>query len=48
VTSRPIRHARSEVLVSREEEFFGLIDYHALKAANAVIDTKKKTIRVAE
>jgi len=33
-----------EVLVSGETNFFGIIDYRTLKAANAVIDTKSKTI----
>jgi hypothetical protein len=33
-----------EVLVSGETNFFGIIDYRTLKAANAVIDTKGKTI----
>ena len=37
-----------EVLVSGEEEFFGIIDYRTLKEANAVIDTKNKTITVAK
>ena len=35
-----------EVLVSGEEEFFGIIDYRTLKEANAVIDTKNRTITV--
>ena len=34
----------SEVLVSDQEEFFGIVDYRTLKAANAVIDTKNKAI----
>jgi len=34
----------SEVLVSGQEEFFGIVDYRTLKAANAVIDTKNRTI----
>ena len=33
-----------EVLVSGETNFFGIIDYRTLRAANAVIDTKNKTI----
>ena len=33
-----------EVLISGETNFFGIIDYRTLKAANAVIDTKGKTI----
>jgi hypothetical protein len=33
-----------EVLVTGETNFFGIIDYRTLKAANAVIDTKNKTI----
>ena len=33
-----------EVLVSGEEGFFGIVDYLTLKAANAVIDTKSRTI----
>jgi len=37
-----------EVLVSGEEEFFGIIDYRTLKEANAVIDTKNKTITVTK
>jgi hypothetical protein len=37
-----------EVLVSGEEEFFGIIDYRTLKEANAVIDMKNKTITVAK
>lgn len=37
-----------EVLVSWEENFFGIIDYRTLKEANAVIDTKRKTITVAK
>ena len=37
-----------EVLVSGEEEFFGIIDYRTLKEANAIIDTKKKTITVTK
>ena len=34
----------SEVLVSGEEEFFGIVDYRTLKAANAVIDTRNRAI----
>jgi len=37
-----------EVLVSGEEKFFGIIDYRTLKEANAVIDTKNKTITVTK
>jgi hypothetical protein len=37
-----------EVLVSGETEFFGIIDYRTLKEANAVIDTKNKTITVTK
>ena len=37
-----------EVLVSGENEFFGIIDYRTLKEANAVIDTKNKTITVTK
>ena len=37
-----------EVLVSGEEEFFGIIDYRTLKEANAIIDTKNKTITVTK
>jgi hypothetical protein len=37
-----------EVLVSGEEEFFGILDYRTLKEANAIIDTKNKTITVAK
>jgi hypothetical protein len=37
-----------EVLVSGETNFFGIIDYHTLKAVNAVIDTKRKTITVTK
>jgi hypothetical protein len=33
-----------EVLVSGETNFFGIVDYRTLKAANAVIDTRSKTI----
>jgi hypothetical protein len=33
-----------EVLVTGETNFFGIIDYATLKAANAVIDTRNKTI----
>ena len=35
-----------EVLVSGEKEFFGIIDYRTLKEANAVIDTRNKTVTV--
>jgi hypothetical protein len=35
-----------EVLVSGEEEFFGILDYRTLKSANAVIDLQNKTITV--
>jgi hypothetical protein len=34
------------VLVSGEKEFFGIIDYRTLKEANAVIDTRNKTVTV--
>jgi hypothetical protein len=37
-----------EVLVSGEKEFFGIIDYRTLKEANAIIDTKNKTITVTK
>jgi len=37
-----------EVLVSGEEDFFGIIDYRTLKEANAIIDTKNKTITVTK
>jgi hypothetical protein len=33
-----------ELLVSGEEEIFGIVDYRTLKAANAVIDTRNRTI----
>ncbi len=33
-----------EALVTGETNFFGIIDYRTLKAANAVIDTRNKTI----
>lgn len=33
-----------EALVTGETNFFGIIDYRTLKAVNAIIDTRNKTI----
>ena len=35
------------IVDDRKDPWFGLIDYHTLKAMHAVIDTNEKTIRIS-